>query len=261
MVKACLVDVYETILDPDFLARERALAAFAGVRADDWLAEWLTTHTERDRGKLSVADAFARTLQALGIEPKPELVEDIARKDAELMRQYCRLYDDSVPFLTGLRAQGILVALVSNCADTTRSLLEDLGVLPLADAVILSCEVGSVKPSPEIYVSALEELGVAAADAAFVDDQPGFCVGAEAVGVRAIQIARAAPGGQVPGPGFPVARSLSEVAALLLRPGGGARRLRQRRRIQPERVAARLGRQGRDRPALALSPLWQACEP
>ena len=68
MVKACLVDVYETILDPDFLAREQALAAFAGVRADDWLAEWLKTRTERDRGKLSVADSFARTLQALGID-------------------------------------------------------------------------------------------------------------------------------------------------------------------------------------------------
>ena len=215
MVKACLVDVYETILDPDFLPREQKLAAFAGVGADDWLAEWLKTRTERDRGKLSVASSFARTLQALGIEPKPELVDDMARKDAELMRQYCRLYDDSVPFLSGLRAQGILVALVSNCADTTRSLLEDLGVLPLADAVILSCEIGSVKPSPEIYQCALEELGVAAADAAFVDDQPGFCVGAEAVGVRAIQIARAAPDGRVSGSGFPVVRSLSEVAGLL----------------------------------------------
>jgi putative hydrolase of the HAD superfamily len=215
MVKACLVDVYETILDPDFLPREQELAAFAGVGADDWLAELLKTRTERDRGKLSVADSFAQAVQALGIEPKPELVDDLARKDAELMRQYCRLYDDTVPFLSGLRARGILVALVSNCADTTRPLLEDLGVLPLADAVILSCEVGSAKPSPEIYVCALEELGVAAVDAVFVDDQPGFCVGAEAAGVRAIQIARAAPGGPVPGSGFPVARSLAEVAALL----------------------------------------------
>ena len=215
MVKACLVDVYETILDPDFLPREQKLAAFAGVGADDWLAEWLKTRTERDRGKLSVASSFARTLQALGIEPKPELVDDMARKDAELMRQYSRLYDDSVPFLSGLRAQGILVALVSNCADTTRSLLEDLGVLPLADAVILSCEVGSAKPSPEIYVCALEELGVAAVDAVFVDDQPGFCVGAEAVGVRAIQIARGDLDGKVSGTGFQVARSLSEVAGLL----------------------------------------------
>ncbi len=55
---------------------------------------------------------------------------------------------------------------------------------------MLSCEVGSAKPSPEIYVTALADLGVAAADAVFIDDQPTFCMGAEAVGVRPIQIAR-----------------------------------------------------------------------
>lgn len=215
MVKACLVDVYETILDPHFLPREQALAAFFGIDFDSWLGEWLKTHTERDRGKLSIAAAFARTLQALGIEPKPGLVDDLTRKDAELMREYCRLYEDSVPFLTGLRARGVLIALVSNCGDTTRPLLADLGVIPLADSVILSCELGSVKPSAEIYVSALEDLGVAAADAVFVDDQPGFCVGAEAVGVRAIQIARGDLDGKVSGTGFQVARSLSEVTELL----------------------------------------------
>ena len=138
MVRACLVDVYQTILDPRFLPRERALAACAGVGAEDWLAEWLKTHTERDRGKLSVTASFAQTLAALGIEPKPGLVDELARKDAELMRRYCRLYDDTVPFLDGLRAQGILIALVSNCGDPTRSLLEVLGGVPLADAVVLS---------------------------------------------------------------------------------------------------------------------------
>ena len=62
--------------------------------------------------------------------------------------------------------------------------------MPLVDAVVLSCEVGSAKPSPEIYVTALADLGVAAADAVFIDDQPTFCMGAEAVGVRPIQIVR-----------------------------------------------------------------------
>jgi putative hydrolase of the HAD superfamily len=215
VVRACLVDVYETILNPDFSVRVAALTAFAGVDADVFLAEWLKTRTERDRGKLSVADSFAQTLLACGIEPKPELVDDLVRKDAELMREHCRLYDDTVPFLGRLRARGILIALVSNCGDTTRPLLEQLGVISLADSVILSCEIGSAKPSPEIYVSALEDLGVAATDAVMIDDQPSFCVGAEAVGVRAIQITRGDLDGQVSGSGFPVVRSLLEIAPLL----------------------------------------------
>ena len=215
MPKACLVDVWDTILKPDFEDRLAALTAYAGVDPATFLAEWLTSRTDRDRGKLSVASSFTRTLRACGIDPTPELVSDLLRKDAEFAREHVRPFDDTVPFLTELRSRGVLIALVSNCGDTTRPLLEDLGVIPLADSVILSCEVGSVKPFPEIYISALEDVGVAAADAAMIDDQPSFCAGAEAVGVRAIQIVRHNLDGQVPKPGFPVVDSLFDARRYL----------------------------------------------
>jgi len=190
VVKACLVDVWQTILSGDFEARIASLTAYAGVDTEVWLAEWLSTAVERDRGNVSVTDSVAQALLVCGVEPRPELIADLMRYDADAMRETVRLYDDSVPFLASLRSQGILIALVSNCADTTRPVLDHLGVFPLVDAAILSCEVGSAKPSPEIYLAALDQLGVAATDAVFIDDQHGFCVGAEAVGVRAIQITR-----------------------------------------------------------------------
>jgi putative hydrolase of the HAD superfamily len=215
MVRACLVDVYDTIVNSRFETRLRDVAAFAGVDADVWLAGWLRTRAERDLGTLSVASSVAQTLLACGIDPAPDLVDTLVRKDAELLRQQVRVFDDSVPFLTGLRASGMAIALVSNCGDTTRALLDYLGVLTLADAVVLSCEVGSMKPSPDIYLTALEDLGVAAAEAVMIDDQPSFCAGAEAVGVRAIQIVRPDLDGQVLRSAFPVVRSLLDVPALL----------------------------------------------
>jgi HAD superfamily hydrolase (TIGR01509 family) len=215
MAKACLVDVYDTIVNSRFEPRLQELAAFAGVDPDAWLREWVKTRIERDIGTLSVADSVAQTLLACGVEPDPELVDALLRKETELLRQQVRLFDDAVPFLTGLRLNGTAIALVSNCGDTTRALLEYLGVIPLADAVVLSCEVGSMKPSPDIYFTALEDLGVAATDAVMIDDQPGFCAGAEAVGVRAIQILRPELDGQVPRSVFPLVRSLQEVPALL----------------------------------------------
>jgi HAD superfamily hydrolase (TIGR01509 family) len=218
VVKACLVDVWQTILYGDFEARVRALTEYAGVDRDTWLAYWLSTAVERDRGSLSIADSFAQSLLACGVDPRPELVADLVRKDAQDMRELVRLYDDVVPFFTGLRAQGIAIALVSNCGDTTRPILEHLGVIPLADAVILSCEVRSAKPSPEIYLIALSKLGVTPAEAVFIDDQPSFCAGAEAVGVRAIAIARPnldGPSGSVASSAFTVVLSLLEVPALL----------------------------------------------
>lgn len=215
MVRACLVDVYDTIVNSQFESRLRAMAAFAGVDAGTWLAAWLRTRAERDRGQLTVAGSLAQALLACGIEPAPGLVEDLARKDAELLRERVRVFGDVVPFLTGLRASEVRIALVSNCGDTTRALLDYLGVIPLADAVVLSCEVGSMKPAPDIYRSALEDLGVAAADAVMIDDQPSFCAGAEAVGVRAIQIVRPELDGRVSRPAFPLVRSLLDVPALL----------------------------------------------
>jgi putative hydrolase of the HAD superfamily len=190
VARGCLVDVYDTILRSMFVERITALAESLGVSVEDWLAELEKTRLDRDRGKLTTAASYDQALRGLGIESAPGQIDDLVRRDTEFNRAHTRLYDDTIPFFEWLRSEGILIALVSNCADTTRGLLEYLGVIPLVDAVVLSCEVGSAKPSPEIYVTALADLGVAAADAVFIDDQPTFCMGAEAVGVRPIQIAR-----------------------------------------------------------------------
>ncbi|HEY3880495.1 MAG TPA: HAD-IA family hydrolase [Trebonia sp.] len=215
LVKACLIDVYDTILQSRFVPRMAAVIEPLGVSIEGWLAEWETMREDRDRGRITIAGSYARTLGALGIEPEPGLVDELSRRDRELARSSIRLCDDTVPFLAWLRSRGVRTALVSNCADNTRGLLEHLGVLPLVDVAVLSCEVGSMKPYPEIYVTALEELGVAAVDAVFIDDQPAFCVGAEAVGVRPVQIARDAVNGYDARWNFPVVHSLDEVQSLL----------------------------------------------
>ena len=226
VARACLVDVYDTILRSVFVERVTALAESLGVSVEDWLAELEKTRLDRDRGKLTTAAAYDQAVRGLGIEPAPGLIDDLLRRDTEFNHAQTRLFDDTLPFFEWLRSEGILIALVSNCADTTRGLLEYLGVIPLVDAVVLSCEVGSAKPTPEIYVTALADLGVAAADAVFIDDQPTFCMGAEAVGVRPIQIVRDgvtavdainAISGATVGDGwdFPLVRSLLDAKSLL----------------------------------------------
>jgi HAD superfamily hydrolase (TIGR01509 family) len=215
VVRACLIDVYDTILKSDFLPRMESLVKPLGIPVDDWLAEWSKLREDRDRGRVTVADSIARTLPAFGAGPDPDLVADLARSDLEFSLAHTQLCDDTVPFLEWLRSNGVLTSLVSNCADTTRALLESLRIIPLVDAVVLSCEVGSVKPYPEIYTTALDELGVAAVDAVFIDDQPTFCVGAEAVGIRSIQIVRGEADGYASQWNFPVVHSLFDASSLL----------------------------------------------
>ena len=91
-------------------------------------------------------------------------------------------------------------------------LLSWLGVTPLADALVLSCEVGAAKPSARIFQRALEAMKVSAEAALFVDDNPEYCAGAAALGMTALQIIRDAA---VPAGGSTVVRSLAEVRAML----------------------------------------------
>jgi FMN phosphatase YigB (HAD superfamily) len=84
----------------------------------------------------------------------------------------------------------------------------------LTDALVLSCEVGAAKPTAEIFRHALGRLGVTPEAAVFVDDQAGFCAGAVAEGIAAVQIVRDKRAGQAPAPGTTVVRSLTEVQAM-----------------------------------------------
>ena len=195
------------------------LSALAGISPDTWQVEYTRIGALVSDGRLSKAEAFARLLRAAGREASPALVAELVRQDQELLLAHARLYDDVIPFLRGLRERGIKIAIVSNCTENTRPLLVKHGVDALADALVLSCEVGSAKPAAEIFRYALGRLGVTAEAAVFVDDQPGYCAGSMAAGIRAVQIVRAdlngqSLDGQVPAPGTMVVRSLPEVGAL-----------------------------------------------
>ena len=58
--------------------------------------------------------------------------------------------------------------------------------LALFDVVVASAEVGMMKPDPEIYRYAAEQLGVSPSECVFTDDIQDYCDGAQAVGMPSI---------------------------------------------------------------------------
>ena len=54
------------------------------------------------------------------------------------------------------------------------------------DTLVISAEVGVMKPDPRIYQIALDELGVAANQAVFLDDTPANIEAAASLGMRGI---------------------------------------------------------------------------
>ncbi len=56
----------------------------------------------------------------------------------------------------------------------------------LFDAAVLSYKIGVMKPDPRAYEAVAEQLGVEMGECLFIDDQPYYCEGAEAVGMAAV---------------------------------------------------------------------------
>ena len=99
------------------------------------------------------------------------------------------LYEDVLPVLASLRESGIRIGLVSN---TSRDLGAFVAHFSLdVDAWISSGVHGKVKPSPTIFLAALDLLGVEPAAAVMVGDSPLDDVeGARALGMQAYLVDR-----------------------------------------------------------------------
>ena len=99
------------------------------------------------------------------------------------------LYEDTLPVLAALREHGLKIGLVSN---TGRDLDAFVAHHALeVDAAVGSATHGKTKPHPAIFLAALEQLGVAAEEAAMVGDSPEDDVeGAQALGMRAFLVDR-----------------------------------------------------------------------
>ena len=99
------------------------------------------------------------------------------------------LYEDVLPTLDAIRRHGLRIGLVSNTARDLTRFVEHHALD--VDAAVSSRTHGRVKPHETIFLAVLEQLGVAAADAAMVGDTPEDDVeGARALGIRAFLLDR-----------------------------------------------------------------------
>jgi HAD superfamily hydrolase (TIGR01509 family) len=190
-VRAVLLDLYDTLVWSDWPALRALIEARAGVSSRRLLDAFERTRPSRSVGAHgSMEGDLAAVLEAAGLDRDDAMVRDLAGLITSFLETGVHLWDDSVPVLRELRARGVKTAIVSNSDHGTRPVVERLGLPGEADAVVLSFEVGSAKPDPGIYRTALDALGATPERSVFVDDQPDYCEGAEALGIRSFLILR-----------------------------------------------------------------------
>src|SRR5699024_7487899 len=102
-------------------------------------------------------DFLARVCQELGI---PQLGEDLFRLTLEDRRPaHAGAFAVCLCVLRGMRGRGIATRLLSNWDASCRSVLEQTGLAPYLDPIVVSSEVGVEMPDRRIFEKALELSG------------------------------------------------------------------------------------------------------
>ncbi|MEZ0397280.1 MAG: HAD family phosphatase [Anaerolineales bacterium] len=180
-IRAVYIDFGGVLVRTEFQAPRQHLADRLGMTYDDLMRLVFESETARQAslGLIDEQSHWEATLRTLGLptDRRQALTEaffggDVAdRRLLAVLRNLRRRYK---------------VGLISNAWSGLRAYITSQGFADAFDEMIISAEVGLVKPDPAIYRLALERLGVRAAEAVFVDDFIENVEAARAVGMYAI---------------------------------------------------------------------------
>jgi HAD superfamily hydrolase (TIGR01549 family) len=152
-------------------------------QARERAVEGIRRHPELEHDEEIWVAFTERIIRGMGGDADSAYECAVAMTNAWEHAEHFELYEDALPVLEELRAQGLKLGLVSN---TGRNLDEFVAHHRLdVDAAIGSGAFGRTKPHPTIFRAVLERLGVEPAQAAMVGDSPEDDVeGARAAGIE-----------------------------------------------------------------------------
>lgn len=189
-IQAVIFDMYETLVtqfcSPLYYGTE--IARDLGLSPEEFLPGWRATEEARATGKLTFEETMERLMKAHGIYI-PEMHRQVVEKRIAI-QAYCftHLHHGILPMLSGLKAQGIRIGLITNCFSEEAKLIRESKLFPYFDAPCLSWELGVRKPDPDIYRTCLRRLGIAPENCLYVGDGGSQELeAARALGMQAVQ--------------------------------------------------------------------------
>lgn len=193
--RAILFDLYDTLVRPDsaaLTANRARLAEQLGIDPLLMAEQWRRTHDGRMRGSYGSLEAdLAAVVRGCGAPvPSDEALSEMAVMEYASWGASVALFPDVPEAAARLRARGFRLAIVSNASREAASVVRALNLESSVDAVVVSCEIGALKPEPALLQAALDRLEVAAREALLVDDAPENVAAAIALGLRGVLIRR-----------------------------------------------------------------------
>lgn len=167
--------------DPAAHARLVAISSLPAQALDR--AYWRHRH-EYDLG-LTGAQYWSRVAADNGVTFTPQQIEGLIEADVLM---WTTVNEEMLAWVMALRNAGLRTAILSNMTHEIMTFLcREHGWLAHFNHLTWSCELGIAKPDPAIYLHTCEKLGVAPAEALFLDDKPENIAAARATGLHALQ--------------------------------------------------------------------------
>ncbi|MHB1864920.1 MAG: HAD family hydrolase [Candidatus Saccharimonadales bacterium] len=161
---------------------------FFGVIRRDEYHNWLESHGLKRGGKL---DNLSKDMDK-GITTVDEFFEELSRFSGiaatKIKQEFLEGSIDKrlVNLIINLK-EHYKIGLLSNASSIyIRTILRKTGIADLFDQIIISSEIGYIKPSNKIFDLAINKLEVRPSEAIFIDDNASFCKAAEALGIKSI---------------------------------------------------------------------------
>ncbi|MDO8733107.1 MAG: HAD family hydrolase [Actinomycetota bacterium] len=148
-------------------------------------ARVLDPTSERDLS----AQAHKRVFHELLIQG-PRIDDQLGSALYEVILDTWHAYTDAAPTLAALKELGVRIGMLSNAALALHTVLDREGLSSYADAVVLSCEIGVVKPELASFAAVLDALGSTAAESLMVGDSGHDDVGGTGLGMRTLVLPR-----------------------------------------------------------------------
>ncbi|MGE5442658.1 MAG: HAD family hydrolase [Bacteroidota bacterium] len=182
---AVIFDVGGVLIDWNPRHLYRKLFAGDGDDAMEWfLAEVCTPewNLQQDAGR-PFAEAVAELTRRF-----PEHAELIAAYDTRWEEMVRGAHDETIEIVRELKTQGTpLYCLTNFSAEKFPSMRRRFDVFDLFDGIVVSAEIGMVKPDPAAYRYLVERFGLEASSCLFVDDVEANVEAAASIGMQAVR--------------------------------------------------------------------------
>jgi putative hydrolase of the HAD superfamily len=149
----------------------RDIANALDLDLDRWMPAYRQRHRETMAGLIpGMVERVLLSVEDTGAQRSEEAVRAAVERCFPGFVASIRVDPQTEALLERLRDRGLSLALVTNASDHSERIFDSLGLRRHFDVTVFSYRVKRLKPAPEIYRHAIDELGLPAVRCAFVGD-------------------------------------------------------------------------------------------